>query len=178
MRKPVVLSLALLLTVALGHATASRQALAASAQEASREAQDLEKQRMLQASSKAIEVLTAQLDGDRSKLEKAVSESVAIYDQIVAANPANIKALNGRGSVKEMLAAGNGAADYNKAVELTTAALAKNDQDGEMYFNRAVAYRGLTSYANARADYQKAIALDPAKPHWALELKAMEATAQ
>lgn len=144
---------------------------------ASRERPDLppEQQMMLAASEKTLEALQANLDGDRPKLEKAAGEAVVLYDQIVAANPANIKALNGRAAVKEMLGEGSGSQDYKNVVDITTAAVGANEMDAEAYYNRAVAYRGLKMFPEARADYQKAINLDPRKPHWLTELQSMEA---
>lgn len=142
------------------------------------EDQVLENQRMMAAAGKMTEVLTAQLDGDQTKLENAVKDTVAIYDEVLQANPTKVKALNGRAAVKETLKPGNGAEDYNKAIDLMTTALVANDKDALAYHDRAVAYRGLKIYDKARVDYNKAIALDPSKFYWATELKAMEIEVQ
>ena len=89
---------------------------------------------MLEAVGKTIDVLSSQLNGDRPKLEKAVNDSFALYDKILFLNPANIKALNGNGSAKEMLAAVNDSENYKKALELTTSSLAENDKDVDAHF--------------------------------------------
>ncbi len=179
MRKQVLFLLISLLTgVVFSDAALSRQLVASAPQEAPSPDPALEKERMIEAAGKTMEVVMAQLDGDSAKLEHAVSEAVALYDQIVAANPANVKAINGRASVKEMQAEGSGADDFKKSIALMTAAVDANDQDADAYYNRAVAYRGLKQYTEARADYQKAIALDPAKTHWVTDLKAMEVMAK
>lgn len=167
------------------NAAVTRHAFAVTPQATQTSDPALEKQRtkkltlqLLEAAGKRVEILRAQLDGDEQKVEKSVSELIAIYDVILTENPSNIKAINGRASARELLAEGSGEPDYRKALNLMTLAVAENNQDARAYFNRAVAYRGLKMYPEARADYQKAIALDPNQLHWGTELKAMEAMAK
>lgn len=134
--------------------------------------------RMLEASGKIMTILGAQMDGDTALLEKTANEAVAIYDQILAENPVNVKALNARATVKDTVTKGAGDPDFNKAIEITSASVTTDDKNAEAFHDRAAAYRGLKKFDLARTDYQKAIALDPSKAHWVTELKAMEIDAK
>lgn len=132
---------------------------------------------MLEAVGKATDAMTAQLDGNQENLEKAVSDAVAIYDQVLGSNPNNIKAINGKAALKEMLGSGKGADDYKIAIEMSSKAIEQNSADADAYFNRATAYRGLKQYTEARSDFEKAIELNPNRFDWPLALRSMNAEA-
>jgi len=133
---------------------------------------------LMEAAGKVTEVLTAQLDGDKTKIEKSSAEAIAIYDKVLAENPNNVKAINGRAAIKEIVENGKGADDYKKAIDISTQAISLNKTDANAYYNRAAAYRGLHLYSEARTDYQEAIKLNPNRPDWATSLKAMEIEAK
>ena len=137
-----------------------------------------EMQLMLQAAAKVTDVLMAQLDGNAEKTKNAATEAIELYNQVLAENPENVKAINARAAVQDIVANGQGTADYNKAIEISTASLSKNPNDADAYYNRATAYRGLKSYDKARADYEQAIKLNPQRTDWQTALKAMNVEAK
>ena len=126
------------------------------------DAKSAETKLLMDATDKLTDVIKAQLDGDTAKLEKTAAEAISIYDQIIVMNPANFKAINTRGNLKDTVLKGSGDADFIKAIEITNAALSANANDANAYYGRAVAERGLKKFDEARADYKKAIELNPA----------------
>lgn len=133
---------------------------------------------MMDASGKMLAVVSAQLEGDTTKLEKAAAETISIYDQVITVNPTHVKALNARANVKNAVRKGDGDADFMEVIEITTAAISLDAKDASAFHGRAVANRGLRKFDQARADYKKAIELNPAMGHWVTELKAMETEVQ
>lgn len=142
------------------------------------DAKKAEMKLMMDASGKMVDVLNAQLDGDTAQLEKAAAEAISIYDKVISVNPASVQAFNARGTVKNTVRKGDGDADFMKSIEIANATLSQKADDTFALHGRAVAYRGLRKFDEARADYKKAIQLNPAMAHWATELKAMETEVQ
>ncbi len=132
---------------------------------------------MLDAAGKSTEALSAKLDGDLDTLKIKVSEGVEIYDKVMLKYPTNVKAYNGKGALLDLLEPGKGAAEYKKAIEMTSKSIQANSSDSFAYFNRATAYRGLKMYAEARNDYEQAIRLNPNRFDWPVALRAMNAEA-
>lgn len=133
---------------------------------------------MLEASGKMVDIIRAQLSGDTAKLEKAANEAITIYNTVLTSNPSYLKAINGRGTVRENVKIGSGAEDFKNAIVLASKLIDNNPKDAGVLHDRAASYRGLKMYDKAREDYKSAIAADPSKYWWATELKAMEVEAK
>lgn len=130
---------------------------------------------LLDAAMKAVEGNLALMKGDTSAGNKALSEAIAGYDTALAADPDNIRGLNGRGMTRNLLQDGSGKADLERVVALADAIIAKDGKNAEAFHARATAYRALDNYDAARKDYQTAIALKAERSNWPLDLRAMEA---
>jgi tetratricopeptide (TPR) repeat protein len=137
-----------------------------------------DKELRMKAIGKMSEATLAQLDGDKEKLRKALDETIAAYDQLLALNPADTQSLNARAIAKEMQTPGLGKADLDSVVALTSERIGKDAADAAALHDRAVAYRTLRMFEQARADYAAAIKLKPENTWWATELKAMEIEAR
>ncbi|MDP2205332.1 MAG: tetratricopeptide repeat protein [Alphaproteobacteria bacterium] len=129
------------------------------------------------AALRMLDVMKAQLDGDRAKEEAAAVEAIKAYDALIAAVPDDLPAHNARGILKEQLGAGQGAADLEFVVARASVRILADAQDAESYHTRATALRSLKKFAEARADYQEAIRLQPDNRKWGLDLRAMETEA-
>lgn len=145
---------------------------------AAQPAADTDKDLRMKSVEKMMAATMAQLDGDKEKLKQAAAEAIAVYDQLLARNPADTQALNARAIVKEMQAPGLGKEDMDTVVKLTSEKIGKDAADAGALHDRAVAYRSLRMFDMARADYAAAIKLKPENTWWATELKAMEIEAR
>ena len=135
-------------------------------------------QMLLDAGGKALEANLAFLKGDAVAAATLNQEAIAIYDKILGQEPENIKALKGRGLALAQQKPEAGKADFEQVIKLSDAAIAKNKNDAQAYYDRATAHRVMENYAAARQDYQQAIALKPDRSNWPLDLRAMEIEAK
>jgi tetratricopeptide (TPR) repeat protein len=101
-------------------------------------------------------------------------DCVKTYDDILAADAANLAALNGRGMCKNVTESGSGDADLQKAIELATLQIEKDKNNAAAYYGRAMSYRVLKEYKKAREDYLKAIELNPDDKLWTGDLKTLD----
>jgi len=129
------------------------------------------------AAMRMLDVMKAQLDGDRAKEEAAAAEAIKAYDTLIDAVPEDLSARNARGIIKEQLGTGQGAADLEFVVARASEKITANADDAQAYHARATARRSLKKFAEARADYQEAIRLQPDNRKWGLDLRAMETEA-
>lgn len=129
------------------------------------------------AAMRMMEVMKAQLDGDRAQEEAAAAAAIKAYDDLIEAVPEDLSARNARGIIKEQLGAGQGAADLEFVVARASEKITVNAEDAQAYHARATAQRSLKKFPEARADYQEAIRLQPENRKWALDLRAMETEA-
>jgi tetratricopeptide (TPR) repeat protein len=130
------------------------------------------------AAMRMLDVMKAQLDGDRAKEETAAAAAIKAYDDLIEAVPEDLSARNARGIIKEQLGAGQGAADLEYVVARASEKITANAQDAQAYHARATAQRSLKKFPEARADYQEAIRLQPDNRKWGLDLRAMETEAR
>ncbi len=131
--------------------------------------------KLVEAAMKAMEGNLALMRDDNATGTRLMQEAIAGYGDILAAEPDNVAALNGRGMAADLLKDGSGKADLERAAQISSARIAKDSKDATAYHDRAIAYRALNRYDAARADYQAAIALKPERTNWPLDLRAMEA---
>lgn len=129
---------------------------------------------LLDAGSKTLEANLANLKGDEVAAAKLNQEAIDLYDKILSQEPQNVKALKGRGLALKQQTPGAGKADLEQVIKLSDAAIAKDKNDAQAYYDRATAYRALEKFSTARQDYQQAIALKPERSNWPLDLRAME----
>ncbi len=133
---------------------------------------------LLDAGGKALEANLALLKGDAVAAATLNQEAIALYDKILGQEPENIKALKGRGLALAQQKPEAGKADFEQVIKLSDAAIAKNKNDAQAFYDRATAHRVMENYAAARQDYQQAIALKPDRSNWPLDLRAMEIEAK
>lgn len=126
------------------------------------------------ATMRMLEIMKAQLDGDRAQEVAAAKAAIKAYDDLIEAVPEDLSARNARGIIKEQLGEGLGAADLEFVVARASEKIAVNAKDAQAYHARATAHRSLKKFTEARADYQEAIRLQPENRKWALDLRAME----
>ncbi len=133
---------------------------------------------LLDAGGKALESSLASMKGDNEAAAALNREAVALYDKILSQEPQNIKALKGRGLALTQQTPGAGQADFEQVIKLSDAAIAKDNNNAQAYYDRATAHRAMENYGTARQDYQQAIALKPDRSNWPLDLRAMEIEAR
>lgn len=131
--------------------------------------------KLVEAAMKAMEGNLALMRDDTANGTKLMQEAIAGYGTVLAAEPENVAALNGRGMAADLLKDGSGKADLERAAQISSARIAKDGKDAIALHDRATSYRALNRYDLARADYQAAIALKPDRENWPLDLRAMEA---
>jgi len=129
------------------------------------------------AAMRMLDVMKAQLDGDRAKEKEAAVAAITAYDSLIEAVPEDLPARNARGIIKEQLGTGQGAGDLEFVVARASERITANAQDAPSYHARATALRSLKRFDAARADYQEAIRLQPENRKWGLDLRAMETEA-
>lgn len=141
---------------------------------------------LMTATLKMNDALIAKLNGDAEKRLASLKAAIEAYDGIIADNPEHIVALHGRGLCKEEIATGEGAADLETVVTLTTAQITQNPTDAAAYHARAKALRSLKRFDAAISDYKRAIEtytptgqeLMDVRKKWEMDLKATEIEAR
>ncbi len=93
--------------------------------------------------------------------KKLYEKGMAIYGEVLTANPRNAEALVGRGVLQNAYKADSGHADLQAANALITQAVTLYPAYGDLYALRSRALRGLRKNKGARDDLQKAISTDP-----------------
>ncbi|MEZ0262937.1 MAG: tetratricopeptide repeat protein [Alphaproteobacteria bacterium] len=95
------------------------------------------------------------------------------YDAILKADATNLAALNGRGLCLNVINAGEGDADLNKAAELASALIAADPKNADAYYSRATTYRVMQDYKKAKDDYARAVELNPDNAFWKTDLETL-----
>jgi len=138
------------------------------------------------ATQQMTNALMAKMDGNDTQRLEHLNAAIKSYDAIILIDPSHVAALNGRGLCKEEIQKGLGTSDFENVINLTSSIITNNPDDATAFHDRATAYRSLQKFAEARADYKKAIELYKPeenelmdkKAKWELDLRAMETEAK
>jgi tetratricopeptide (TPR) repeat protein len=136
---------------------------------------DAEQKFILKASGEGLEAQMALLNNNPRKAQMHFDRSIGFYDQALALDPKNLRALLDRGMMKDIMRKGAGTEDVERAITLANELIIDYPDTADLYYLRGSAQRHLKRYDRAEEDLSKAVNLNPGRESWQTDLKAVRA---